>query len=243
MFTVIRALPASTPVNREVYILWGQSNMEGRGLEAAPAMYPSGRVKSYQPAGWVGASEPLQGAGVTPGVSFGTTIAALRPNVEIGLVACAYGGSSLADWARNLDPASLYGRMLAYAKEAQKWGTIKGTICDQGESDAMTSYAIANAWDTNAPSIVSQLSDDLGLDDLPTVFAIKRDNPGLAAFPYWDAMLTAQRRVSGPNIDTIETNDLAYRTDAPEQAVHRATSGQIIAGQRFAAAMNGLLTA
>lgn len=244
MFTVINALPVSTPVNREAYVQIGQSNEQGRALGTPPEMFPRDRVKMLRGLGFVEAAEPIhEGSLPGPGLSFGTTLARLRPNVEIGLVPAAYGGSSLADWSRNLDPSSLYGAMIAKALVAKGWGKLTGIVCDQGESDAMTSYAIANAWDVNFLQLVSDIRADLGMPNLPVVFAIKRNNPGLAAFPYWDAMLTAQRRVSGANIDSFETSDLTYRTDHPDQAVHLDMAGAVAAGERGAAKMQGLLTA
>lgn len=239
----------------------GQSDMSGRGAQSEiPVFARAGRVKMFSNAWqWVDAYEPTDDAtgqvdtisndsvfpgdtyGASPGMSFATTLAGLRPNTDIGLVPCAVGASSLAvDWAPSLSESTLCGLAIAKMKMAATRGPIKGIIFDQGVSDAMN-LAHANAWGTNAVALWSYIATALGVPDLKIVFAICRNDPGLPEFPYWSQMLAAQRSVSGPNIASFETNDLPYRTDTAEQAVHKTTAAQLVSGQRFATAMNTLL--
>src|SRR5262249_11890123 len=153
----------------DLWVLAGQSNMEGLGdlVDVTP---PSPRVSALgMNSKWGQAEEPLhwlvdspdeghsgkpadregrakadhrnpaRGAGL--GLPFGAVIAA-KTGAPVGLIACAHGGTSMAQW----DPAkkgeggkSLYGSMLRQVKLAG--GKVRGVLWYQGESDANPSAA------------------------------------------------------------------------------------------------------
>ncbi len=86
-----------------LYLLAGQSNMAGRGAvserdkKAHPRVFVLNRLNR-----WVPATDPLHfdksWAGVGPGLTFGKELAEADPNVIIGLIPCAVGGSPISAW-------------------------------------------------------------------------------------------------------------------------------------------------
>lgn len=92
----------------DIYLLIGQSNMAGRGGldEAHTPIHP--REKMFTEWNqWAPAVEPLhsdrKGAGAGLGASFARAMAELRPEVAIGLVPCAVGGTPLFRWQKGGD--------------------------------------------------------------------------------------------------------------------------------------------
>lgn len=131
-----------------IYILLGQSNMSGRGPitekfkdEINMRVYMLNHVNE-----WVLAKHPLHfdkpsAAGVGPGLAFGIKMAeASGPNIRIGLIPCAVGGTSIENWyADAYDTATgthPYNDAVARIRAAMRSGVIKGIIWHQGESNS-----------------------------------------------------------------------------------------------------------
>ncbi|WP_020530700.1 sialate O-acetylesterase [Flexithrix dorotheae] len=128
-----------------IYILIGQSNMAGRGKPGKLDTIPHERVfmlnKNNE---WELAKDPMHFdkpvAGVGPGLTFGKMMATLNPQVNIGLVPCAAGGSPIDSWT----PGGFHEQTKSYPyddaikriEEASKKGVIKGFLWHQGESDS-----------------------------------------------------------------------------------------------------------
>ncbi|KAI8967874.1 SGNH hydrolase-type esterase domain-containing protein [Mycotypha africana] len=93
-------------------------------------------------------------------------------SVPVGLVACAHGGTTLADWKRpnvlDRDTAdtSLYGAML---HKIRKVGRIAGVLWYQGESDA-TTFEAAKTYAATFTRWQKDLQMDVQNDSLPIVF-------------------------------------------------------------------------
>src|SRR5438445_12927696 len=99
------AFAAPAPKEKfHLYLLVGQSNMAGRGEVEEQDKTPHPRVFSFdEKEQWVPAVEPLHFdkpkiADVGPGLAFGKAMAEAEPDVVIGLIPCAVGGSPLASW-------------------------------------------------------------------------------------------------------------------------------------------------
>lgn len=98
---------------------------------------PHPRVYAFGPDyRWRRAIEPLGDApGVGPGLAFAKEVASRQPEMVIGLVPCARGGTSILAWQRSLSERSLYGACLSRARAASVVGEIAGLLFLQGESD------------------------------------------------------------------------------------------------------------
>jgi hypothetical protein len=129
-----------------LYLLAGQSNMAGRGIPAEQDKTAHPRVFALNRENqWVPAVDPLHFdkptiVGVGPGLAFGKAMAEADPNVVIGLVPCAVGGSPISVWkpgtyypATGVYP---YDDAIARCRVAAQKGVFKGVIWHQGESDS-----------------------------------------------------------------------------------------------------------
>ncbi|MEJ2612547.1 MAG: sialate O-acetylesterase, partial [Candidatus Thiodiazotropha sp.] len=190
------SMPASAEPdpNFHIYLMIGQSNMEGAATIEAQDRVTNSRVMVLQDENcsmlgasygqWRVASPPLirclGNLGLGPGDTFGKTMADHSDsNVTIGLVGAAYGGQKIEYFLKNCDaynacapsfgstPNNFHGGyawLLDLAKKAQQKGVIKGVIFHQGES---------NTGDQNWPSRVNQLvtdlRNDLGIRNVPFI--------------------------------------------------------------------------
>jgi hypothetical protein len=123
---------------------------------------------------WVLAHHPLhfdkpEMAGVGPGLAFGEALAAANPNVRIGLVPCAVGGTSIDKWqpgaydaATNTHP---YDDAVARIRTAQRCGVISGLLWHQGESD--TSPAATAAYLPKLAELIDRVRTLVGQPALP----------------------------------------------------------------------------
>jgi hypothetical protein len=128
-----------------LYTLIGQSNMAGRGqvglqdTEIHPRVFCLDRTNQ-----WVPAADPLHFdkpiAGVGPGLAFGKAMAEQNPEIKVGLIPCAAGGSPIATWQPGgyweQTKSHPYDDALVRTRIAQRSGTLKGFLWHQGESDS-----------------------------------------------------------------------------------------------------------
>jgi len=129
-----------------LYLLIGQSNMAGRGVPSQQDKTAHRRVfvLNKQNA-WVPAVEPLHFdkpgmVGVGPGLAFGKAMAEANPDVTIGLIPCAVGGSPISVWKPyvfyNQTGVYPYDDALMRCRIAMQRGVLKGILWHQGESDS-----------------------------------------------------------------------------------------------------------
>lgn len=134
---------------------------------------------------WSVAVPPLvrDNTGLTPMDYFGRTMLANLPeNSKVGVVPVAIGGCKIEHLDKDFDPASLaneadwfksymkcydnypYGRLIECAKEAQKYGVIRGILLHQGESNNGD-----QKWPDKVKKIYDDILTDLNLDaaDVP----------------------------------------------------------------------------
>lgn len=179
---------AGTDPNFYVFLLIGQSNMEGKPPPEAQdrALEPRVKVLQYDDCPnfarkydrWYTAIPPLHSCfmGVGPGDYFGKTLAAAYPEATIGLVPCGIAGVDIDFFRKGVVSArrsefkippdnhwdGAYDWVLERARLAQKSGKIRGIIFHQGESD--TGQAV---WVDKVKEMVSDLRSDLELGDVP----------------------------------------------------------------------------
>jgi hypothetical protein len=174
--------------NFYVFLLIGQSNMEGTPQPQAQDRETNPRVKvlAYDNCSglgrtynqWYTASPPLHscGLGVGPGDYFAKTLAAQYPEKTIGLVPCAIAGVDIAFFQKGVTSTrrnefrippdnhwgGAYEWVIERARLAQRSGVIKGILFHQGESDNGQS-----AWVGKVRGMVTDLRTDLGLGNVP----------------------------------------------------------------------------
>lgn len=225
--------------DRAIFLLMGQSNAAGFGLEPPPIYQHADRIWVYRNSGeWAPGREPVDEpegqvdavsrdakSGVGFGMAFADRYAELHPGVEVGLVPCAKGGSTLSRWGPHVSRQSLYGSCLVRAMEAAAAGRIAGVLWWQGEDESTTS-AVTYARDF--ANVVRALRVDLGDLDLPVVYArIKASTQATALVRDQQQMLNGWRRAAMVSTDGIEYPD----------GWHPNTDGYQVVGRRMAEAM------
>jgi hypothetical protein len=180
----------STPSDEmQLFLLFGQSNMEGTPRPEADDLAENPRVQvlAYTNCGdrkyneWYAARPPLHscGMGVGPGDQFGKAMAEAWPNDTIGLVPAAIAGVDIDFFRKGVvskrrsefrippDNArsGAYEMLVEKAKLAQQRGKIRGILFHQGESDTGN-----GEWPGKVAEVVRDLRADLGLgEDIPFV--------------------------------------------------------------------------
>jgi hypothetical protein len=170
-----------------IYLMFGQSNMEGQGIIEAQDRLTNPRVKMLQDSTcpnlnrvygrWYTAAPPLNRCWgkLGPGDSFGRMLGEKAPSYvkTIGLVNVSVSGCNIYIYKKGcpdgLDQNSKgipfncgYTWLLDLAKKAQKVGVIKGIIFHQGETNTSDPN-----WKYTVQQIVADLKSDLGLGDIP----------------------------------------------------------------------------
>jgi len=160
-----------------LYLLIGQSNMAGRAPipddakgdiencyllndqgEWSPASNPLNRYSSIR--------KDLEMQKLGPGYSFARTMLAQAPDVSLGLVVNAKGGSKIDSWQKG---ERFYEEALARVRIAQQSGTLKGILWHQGESNyedqdylpkliQLIADLRADLNDKNLPFVVGQIN-------------------------------------------------------------------------------------
>lgn len=246
----------------DVWILAGQSNMEGVGWltpqdEAFTAVDPVRAL--YMTNEWGSAKHPLHDLGhahfkvhahlggsprplfnsIGPGLSFGLEMHHLT-SIPQGLLCCGHGGTTLDQWDPGLQvhgtDFSLYAAMAQRVKE--NGSHVRGMFWYQGCSDAEDQVHLA--FTDHMKSFVDTLRGDFG-KDLPIVQVqigrtVTRPTPDYCL--WWDSIKEQQRTLDQhiPNLYTI-----CAITKELDDAIHISSAGQKELGHEGAQAMYHLL--
>lgn len=150
---------------------------------------------------------------------------------HIGLIPCAYGGTSMADWdpAGKGDTSTLYGSMLQRVKDAG--GKIKGILWYQGESDANT--VAGPVFEKNFLNFVDSIRRDTGIADLPFIYVqigrfCLENHTGEEP---WESIREQQRLAAGKrkNLWVVPALDLPL-----DDLIHVSAAGHERLGKRMA---------
>jgi hypothetical protein len=238
-----------------LFILIGQSNMSGRGeltetpQEVNPRVFVFGN--DYR---WHHAVEPIDSpidqvdavsidgdAGYSIATAFAHTMLENDPDLIIGFIPCAAGGSSIQKWQRNLSEQSLYGSCLKRARAASTVGKITGLLFCQGPADARDPKKYPDKkgspfkWKEKFTRFVEDIRMDLGIRDLPVVFSQMGSSTHPEGWLYWDEVKKQQAEVSLPY--TIMTTEEGLPLS---EAVHLTKDGYDTLGLRYAEAFLNL---
>ncbi|MCX7805110.1 MAG: sialate O-acetylesterase [Planctomycetota bacterium] len=245
----------------DVWVLGGQSNMQGVGL-LSKRLKPVPQVRAfYMTDEWDVAEDPLHTlwcakdpvhggdtkvprkpppvpTGVGPGVSFGQEMFRLT-GIPQGLIACAHGGTSMSQWdpaLKDRDGHSLYGAMLRRVR--RNGGRVAGVVWYQGCSDATPEAA--PYYTDRMVNLIRSMRRDLGDRELP-VAAVQIGRVVWRAASqevWWNSIQDQQRRLAG----RIRRFALVPAVDLPlEDTIHISAEGQHVLGKRLARAMLALL--
>lgn len=240
----------------DVWVLGGQSNMEGIGYLKDRAK-PVAAVRAFfMNDRWGVALDPIHNlgeavddvhailaggqrpqrakhVGVGPGVAFGQEMHR-RTGVPQGLLACAHGGTSMQQW----DPArkgegskSLYGAMLRRFRK--NGGRIAGIVWYQGCSDASAPEAVH--YTERMKTLVRSMRRDFGDKSLPIAVVQISRVCGMGWVPtHWNSIQDQQRmlQLRIPRCATVPAIDLEL-----DDTIHISGKDQNRLGRRLGQAM------
>jgi hypothetical protein len=227
--------------NFHLFLLAGQSNMAGRGIIEESDRIPHPRVLALDKDGkWVPAVAPIHFdktvAGVGLATSFAEAIVERHPNVTIGLIPAACGGSPISSW----EPGGYHSQTkshpwddaIARARVAMKDGVLKGILWHQGESDGKP--GLAEAYEGKLQDLFQRFRKKLNVSSLPIILG------QLGQFPEkpWDeyrklvnkAHIAVSRKME--NVEFVSSDGLTPNSDI----VHFDTKSLRIFGTRYAKA-------
>ncbi|WP_339918176.1 sialate O-acetylesterase [Yeosuana marina] len=166
----------------DIYLLIGQSNMAGRApieLQDRDSISDVYLFTSKNDKPWEKTANPVNKYStvrkdiamqkLSLGYEFAHELHQTYPDIKIGLVVNARGGTSIEEWKPG---EKLYNAALNQTRKALKYGVLKGIIWHQGESNVLTykSYMpkiieLIKSFrrdfnNKNLPFIVGQLSSD-----------------------------------------------------------------------------------
>ena len=252
---LVVALPASA-ANYDVYLLAGQSNMDGRGKVAdlSPEQRrPFANVVIYYrnpPIATDGFKPLAPGYSIAPNdkvktlpsptfgpeIGFAKAMTKALPDRQFALIKGSKGGTSLSrDWKPGAGPCYRnFIQTVALARRALasdgSTPTLRGVLWLQGESD---SKATAKEYQQMLTAFIARLRADVHQPNLPFLVGEVADNGKR------DAVRQAQRAVAQTVLhvgfvpaDGLQTSDRGTHFDA---------ASQLTLGERFAAAMLKLL--
>ena len=160
-----------------LFLLVGQSNMAGRGVIEEQDKHAHPRLLTLsKELSWQSAKAPLHFdkpgvAGVGPGDTFGRDIAEALPDVTIGLIPCAVGGSPIDSWVEGAfyqpTKSHPWDDAIQRAKYAMRFGELKGILWHQGESDSKT--GLAESYERKLHLLIERLRSELNATNVPFI--------------------------------------------------------------------------
>lgn len=209
-----RLFEGAAPVYRDLFL--------SKNVGVTPEQFDQYRAISLKtPVGPVG-----------PGLFFAKHLAQFIPN-QIGLIPCAYGATSMADWSpdtKSKGGHSLYATMIS--RMASAGGNVKGVLWYQGESDAMAD-ATAQAYEATFMKFMEAVRKDSGQPDLPFLtvqisrFALDYSLQAAG----WEMVREAQRQASQHASKLLMTSAIDLELG---DAIHISYESQQQLGKRLA---------
>ena len=120
------------------FLIIGQSNMAGRGslTDAEPLDTRGGHIKVLRNGRWQTAFRPINPDRIFSGTclaeSFSQAYFDDHPDVDVGIIPCADGGTSIDQWAEG---EILFDNAVNSAKLAMRTSHLVGILWHQGEGD------------------------------------------------------------------------------------------------------------
>jgi len=221
----VAAEPSETVIPKEkfhLFLLVGQSNMAGRGKVTDADRKPHPRVLMFtKKQTWAPAVDPLHFdksiAGVGLGKTFGIQVAEANPDITVGLIPCAVGGSPISAWEPGGYHASTkshpWDDAIKRAKAALAAGQLKGILWHQGEGDSRPGKS--DVYEEKLHAFIARLRKELNAPKVPFIagqMGIFEEAPWSAEKKQVDA---AHRRLpeSVPYTSFVFSTDLGHKGD------------------------------
>ena len=158
----------------DAFLMIGQSNMAGRGDFGEVPEIKNPLCLMQRNGRWQPMSEPINpdravfGISLHSGVGLAASFAdcyAKYFNRPVGLIPCADGGTSIADWQPE---GALYENAMNCVRLAKRNSNIKGILWHQGENDCLSMDAM-RAYPRLFYRFFDSLLADIGITNLPII--------------------------------------------------------------------------
>jgi len=252
------AVPESDLGKLAIYAFLGQSNAVGVARHSVARM-PLEQHQVYvfgNDYRWRTAIDPLDDShgqvdlvsvdrlfGYSAATAFAYHLRQLEPEVPIGLLSCARGGSSIGMWAPSRSDATLFGACYKRILAASAAGQLAGVIFMQGERDAVSAERTGmksihpGEWATRFTVMVDELRAAFGRQELPVVFGKLGAAPlDGQRFKNWAIVRAQQERLHHPCTQGVPTEGVQKMEDG----LHYTATGYDQLGQLLADAMRQL---
>ncbi|XP_059310160.1 probable carbohydrate esterase At4g34215 [Lycium ferocissimum] len=233
-------------LNKQIFILAGQSNMAGQGgvccghwdgIVPPECQSNPDILKLSVSLRWEIAKEPLnygvdcaRNCGIGPGMAFANAILKKDPNFGvIGLVPCSVSGKGINWWSRGNIP---YDRLLEKVRSSlRQGGELRGLLWFHGESDTITKFD-ATRYKPKLQKFIQDLRTDLNSPLLPLLMVVLHIPDPWFKGKFADIVRQAQIEVEIPNAVKVDANGLSLNPDG----IHLTTASQIRVGNMLAEA-------
>ena len=147
------------------FLLIGQSNMAGRGKTEESMDIDTSHIKVLRNGRWQAMYRPVNADRAFSGVCLAESFAekyAKKYGVDVGLIPCADGGTSLEQWKPG---GLLFDNAVYQARLAKRTSTIAGVLWHQGEADCKKE--LSETYKERFSVIIEALKKELDLYDVP----------------------------------------------------------------------------
>lgn len=220
------------PKDLHIYILIGQSNMAGRAPITEDIAGVIDRCYLLDDKNqWVPAKNPLnlystirKAEGMQklgPGYGFAVQMLKDNPDLKLGLIVNARGGSKIESWVG--DKPEYYQALIKRVKALDDAGTIKGVLWHQGESNSDKPEQYLGQLTT----LITNLRKDLGDEKLPFVAGQITNTPAMAINDQIAKLPSVVHATAVASSEGLKTQD----------RWHFDTESQLKLGERYAEQM------
>lgn len=222
-----------------LFLLGGQSNMDGRGTTSEIpkefTKYPD-NVRMWANNDW---AEIKPGEMFGPEIGFAFELSKKLPKAQIGLIKLGSSGTNMTLWAgkdieskdkKNNPNGTLYLTWMQMLEKAQKSAPeakLSAVLWMQGESDAQD-QDLANKYKDNLKKLIEGVRQESGIKNLPFLIGkIQAKN-----FKFLNTVIKAEEDVTKEvsHVFLVNTDEVELKPDR----LHFTTKGQLELGKLFA---------
>lgn len=147
------------------FLIIGQSNMAGRGNIDEAVEFDTKRIKIMRNGRWLNMFRPINPDRRFSGVNLAESFAekyANKYDVDVGLICCADGGTSLDQWKKG---SILFDNAVYQGKLAKRSSYLAGVLWHQGEADC--AQELYTTYASRFQVFMNDLRNELDLYDVP----------------------------------------------------------------------------